>query len=549
MKIKNRLYIMTLIPLLFSLGLVGYISIQMIDLQNSSQSNVEVILESKDLHSQLVSSEQSLTTFFYNPSEATSHSAITEIEQLEDTINNLSNLIETEEQESWLSQAQDKYNDWKELAISAVETESMNEVNRQALRTAGLVNDAYMLEQVSTDWYNDNLAAQKATIDNLIIFIIVASTILVIVSILSTVRISKRIADPLQSLARQAKEAADGKLSVSIETSEHKKDEINLLKKSFQQMMVNLKDTVESIHEIGENVSNFSTKLNKEMMILTEGSQQVASSTDELAQGSQSISSDVQDAVDLIDNMQHSFVHNTSQTQEASLAGENAFKSVKDGQEAMQNQRHITEDSRLAIDKVKSAVDQFTQFTSQIENAVELVNDIAEQTNLLALNATIEAARAGEHGKGFAVVADEVRKLAEQSTSATDNIGEMVYQIKQGVQTINSETDQSTKLSEQQLAAVDQSEQSFKKIYQNVANIDERLDQLVEGMNQSKQKSEQISASMESISSVIEETAAGTEEISASATEQQHAFTDLLNESKKLEDMIHELNRKISHFN
>ncbi|SEI09268.1 Methyl-accepting chemotaxis protein [Halobacillus karajensis] len=548
MKIGKRLYTMTLIPLLLCLGLIGFIVFQMMDLQRSSNQDAHILLEGKELHSQLVSVEQSLTTYGYNPSEASRSEAEMQIEQTNSIFGDIEPLIGTARQEQWYNQATTKFNDWTQLASEALAENDINEVQRQAARTGGIINDIYMLQQEAQSWYDAQMADQRQSIQNLIWFTIIAALVLVISTILSTTRLTKHIARPIRTLAEKASEVANGKLTTTIEISEKEKDEIGQLKHSFRTMVDNLQGTVHSVHHIGQNVQHFSSRLHNEMNGLSEVSNQVANSTDELAQGSQSISQDVQYVATLMDDLHHGFETNREQGQSSRKASQQALAFVDEGQTSITEQRLLMDRSAAAIANVETSVNHFIQYTDQIESTVKLVNDIAEQTNLLALNAAIEAARAGEHGKGFAVVAGEVRKLADQSTAATSHISEMVKQIREGVQMIEQEMQETVQISDQQNRSVDTSKSAFEKISTQVITIDGQLESLVAGLEKSKEKSSNVHISIENVSSIIEETAAGTEEISASTVEQQTAFHQMIEETDRLEDMVADLNRQLQHF-
>lgn len=548
MTIGKRLYTMTLIPLLLCLALISFIVFQMMDLQRSSNQDVQILLEGKELHGQLVSVEQALTTYGYNPSEASRSEAEVLIEQTASIFGDMEPLIATEAQEQWYNQAQSKFENWTELASGALASNDTNEVQRQAARTGGIINDIYMLQQEAQSWYDAQMTDQKQTIQNLILFTIIAAAVLVVSTILSTTRLTKLIARPIRDLAEKASEVANGNLKTSIEVSDKEKDEIGQLKRSFRTMIGNLEGTVQSVHHIGQNVQGFSSRLHNEMGGLSEISSQVANSTDELAQGSQSISEDVQDVANLMDDLHQGFELNREQGQSSRKASQQALTYVDEGQTSITDQRALMDRSAASIANVEKSVNHFIQYTDQIESTVKLVNDIAEQTNLLALNAAIEAARAGEHGKGFAVVAEEVRKLADQSTSATGHITEMVTQIRDGVQVIEQEMQETIQISEQQNHSVDTSKTAFEKITAQVKSIDEQLGALVTGLDESKDKSANVYVSIENVSSIVEETAAGTEEISASTVEQQAAFQQMIKETDHLENMVADLNEQLQHF-
>lgn len=548
MSISKRLYTLTLIPLLLSLVLISYIVFQMISFESSSNEDVAYLLDVKEFNSQLISAEQTLDTYGYNPSEASRQKALTQVVSTKEVIQLVEPNIRTDEQQRWFDQAKDKFTRWEQITTEALQAEDLNEVQRQASRTSGMLNDVFMLQRESQAWYDGKVASQQQEIQNLITFAIIAGAVLIVLSIFATTRLTTRIAKPIKELSEQANQVADGDLTTKVDAPEVAKDEVDQLKQAFKVMIDNLTSTLHSVQRIGNNVNEFSTKLNNEMEGLSETSEQVSVSTDELADGSQSISNDIQDVAVLMEKMNDHFEKNTETSQQASNDSTQALTSVKNGQTAIQDQRTVMDQHNQSIQNVEQSVRQFIKYTDEIEKTINLVNDISEQTNLLALNAAIEAARAGEHGKGFAVVADEVRKLAEQSTSATNEISNMVSQIKSGVTIIEEEMQETVQLTDQQHQSLNASENSFKDIRQHVDMIYQRLTALAKDMSESKEQSSQVTSSIQNISAITEETAAGTEEISASAEEQRHAFEKLKEEANQLEGLVSQLNEQLTHF-
>ena len=176
------------------------------------------------------------------------------------------------------------------------------------------------------------------------------------------------------------------------------------------------------------------------------------------------------------------------------------------------------------------------------------VSAIASQTNLLALNAAIEAARAGEAGKGFAVVASEVRKLADESTTATSQIFEMVNLIKGGLGSISESVGRGVEIAEAQDSNVTRTLNSFANIEEKMGSITEALSNLVAGVDNSKQFNDTVLENTENISAVVEQTAAGSEEISASAEEQLESIGKVVDKVTALRELTDDLNATISRF-
>ena len=176
------------------------------------------------------------------------------------------------------------------------------------------------------------------------------------------------------------------------------------------------------------------------------------------------------------------------------------------------------------------------------------VSEIAKQTTLLSLNASIEAARAGEAGRGFAVVAGEVNKLAEQSAQSVKHIYAAVNEITASMEKVKHSVVQSMQLFGEQEQATEQTQQSFTAIRGSVERISEGIQQLAEDMTQSSKLSSQVQQAIENISAITEQSAASSEEITASTAEQQRSFSEASIKVKSLRDISAEMHQELQRF-
>lgn len=176
------------------------------------------------------------------------------------------------------------------------------------------------------------------------------------------------------------------------------------------------------------------------------------------------------------------------------------------------------------------------------------ITGIAEQTNLLALNAAIEAARAGEHGRGFAVVADEVRKLSEQSAESSKEISQLVSMIQSETIKVVQFMEEMTREVDAGIGYVNNAGESFAQIEGSINEVTAQIQGVSSAVNQLAVGAKQVEQSMQFISGVSEETASGVQEVSASTEEQTATMEEISSSAAMLSKMAEELQTMINRF-
>ncbi|WP_430765315.1 methyl-accepting chemotaxis protein [Pseudomonas syringae] len=205
--------------------------------------------------------------------------------------------------------------------------------------------------------------------------------------------------------------------------------------------------------------------------------------------------------------------------QEASLAAVQADKQARSGDEVVG--KAIAQIEQLALEVVNStqSMNQLKQESGKIVGVLDVIKSVSQQTNLLALNAAIEAARAGEAGRGFAVVADEVRSLAQRTQKSTEEIEELIAALQTGTQQVATTLDNSRNLTDNTVALSRRAGSALEEITRTVASIQHMNEQIATASEEQSVVAEQINRNVISVRDISEQTAAASEETAASSAE------------------------------
>ncbi|MBX9658717.1 MAG: DUF3365 domain-containing protein [Nitrospiraceae bacterium] len=318
---------------------------------------------------------------------------------------------------------------------------------------------------------------------------------------------------PIHEMAAISKDIAQGEGDLTKRVPSHGTDEIAILGGYFNQFIEKLQGMISKVAHVTDKVASASVEL--------------SATAEEISKGTDTLTSRASQTAAAVEEMNATVSQVAQNSGKAATLAQETVKTAKDGGSVVSDTISGMQQLSDAVSSSATIIAELGKSSDQIGEIVRVIEDIADQTNLLALNAAIEAARAGEQGRGFAVVADEVRKLAERTTKATKEIGDMIRQIQQDTRGAVESMQQGTVKVTSGVDLVNRTGEALSRIVEMVSESADMIRQIAVASEEQSVATQQIANDIENVAKVTKESASGANESAKASHDLSQLATEL----------------------
>ncbi|WP_018755252.1 methyl-accepting chemotaxis protein [Paenibacillus terrigena] len=358
---------------------------------------------------------------------------------------------------------------------------------------------------------------------------------------------ARHVSRPIRSVTLAAERIARGDLTGESLYCENR-DESGRLVQSFNQLQTSLHELITSISVNADTLSHESDRQAQVLKESIQGAGHTADSIIEIASMNENQARNLHGATRAIGQASEGIVQLAATSTQSYDASEESMKEAEQGNEHLH--QSLTQMNQIAstVEGLSTTISALHGQSSEIDEIVQMIREIADQTHLLALNASIEAARAGDYGQGFAVVAAEIRKLAERSNQSAAQISEVIIQVQQEVELAKSSMDQGKREFGVAVSAIQETSHVFVRILEAGQRVVEQCQEAATVSEQISGSSREVAISMQEMERMSQQTAKASQTVSATTEEQLASMEEISQSSERLHQMAEELREMAGQF-
>ena len=451
------------------------------------------------------------TSFLFEPTEENFNQVTSSFEKFQKRINTFGLTDKLSITASYIDSINQYVEKYALLNNSKQQFSTINEqFKNQRETTANIIRKAVLAAEQD--------AHESAETANMTL--ISVSVIVTVLAALIMYGIGISVSSSISRITQDLNKIKGGDLTARAFVNENRNDEFDSLSKSVNEMTAGLSNVLSDVVHTTTDVSGMVVELNTAISSIAENNRSVSKRTDSLAESTEDISERLSDVSNTTDRLKH----DSNETYESAKQGAKTIKA------ALDNLSHTVE----VVTKTSLQLDELGQLSKDIDAVIGMINDLANQTNLLALNAAIEAARAGEAGRGFSVVADEVRSLAEKTVEATGKITSIVS-------TIQSSTQKA-------IDTMESGQTSLDAIQENGATAGQAMLEIEKNASTSSSASIDMAQIIQEIASTAVQMNKDMDDIAQQLTNDTSSIETISNKTSQIESQTMELGRKTSVF-
>ncbi|WP_068610133.1 methyl-accepting chemotaxis protein [Paenibacillus swuensis] len=374
---------------------------------------------------------------------------------------------------------------------------------------------------------------------------VASAVVLVLCALVATLLILSFVR-PIGQLQQAVKRVAGGDFRYKVHSG--RQDELGMLSRDFDHMIDQVNEMTGATKQIASSLSRYSDTFHSFSKTTAVANKEIIRAIDDISSGADQQAIHTEESTNLIAELESGVQEISLYTESMKEMSLEANRNTQTGSASVTSLKKAAEESDQVLTAVFESMEAVMSSSGQIEKIVNTITDISNQTNILSLNAAIEAARAGVHGKGFAVIADEVRQLSGQTKNSSALISQIIRGLVERLSELQMQMQQAMTSFQAQGGKVNETLLSFRSIDSSMDKLTTQMERIQLKVLETKTKNEKLTASVRYVASIAEETAAGVEEVNSTSIQQDEAIRSIADQAEEINQLSRRLFEEMSKF-